>query len=678
MRATRESSRRNDEQGNEMRSPSKQDVGIQPPSTAAATILPPHLRTGDKISYYANNDFESVFIEEFLSHEKACNETIAKADIMNFTNLPGSTVHSHAEKHLIQQASKKSSSPKGCTFSSSHDHERLRLNELRKSNSTIARKGLFTPYIEANSKIARVLQRTKPKGTREDMQASQLNEYYKLVTRETSAAILLQSQCRRILATAFANRVAHRRRQVTKIQSVVRGFLARRLLKRIKEAKQKATAIRARLVRLFVARCIRRKTIKLEHDAAVVCQCAVRVFFAKRVANIKRLQLSWELNQQRWRALSTRLAWVDLRFNFYARQIQCIVRRKLAQQRVSFILLVYTQSAILIQSSWRRFISQERVRDAIYELSVDERCNKVRIIESERKYWKNQVEELTKPSNLSRKSNLEAQRVNLEKGRCEKYEQIRALESHYRDQLQLQQRLTAREVGGGWDEQVRINLADTRERITKAKIDLLFDVQKKLKSVVNEIDQIQCDEDEAKACLEHWSTWQEVELDGLWRYQRHHDDEIEEKEKRHSIVNEKMLWAVKFCVPSGKPDKRRPARPDKDVDDRSMKKVQKLVDATKANALDYQAAAHLANTFRPFQNMLERLNSLDATYFKAEERGVDAVKTPNADPVELTSQSRSQKHKRDFPTKLPWDLLDKVRDEREEIIAKFGPKNEDL
>jgi hypothetical protein len=178
--------------------------------------------------------------------------------------------------------------------------------------------------------------------------------------------------------------------------------------------------------------------------------------------------------------------------------------------------------------------------------------------------------------------------------------------------------------------------------------------------------------------LEHWSTWQEAELDGLWRYQRHHDDEIEEKEKRHSIVNEKMLWAVKFCVPSGKPDKRRPARPDKDVDDRSMKKVQKLVDATKANAVDYQAAAHLANTFRPFQNMLERLNSLDATFFKAEERGVDAVKTPNAVPVELTSQSKSQKHKRDFPTKLPWDLLDKVRDEREEIIAKFGPKNEDL
>ncbi len=129
----------------------------------------------------------------------------------------------------------------------------------------------------------------------------------------------------------------------------------------------------------------------------------------------------------------------------------------MAKQRVSFILLVYTQSAILIQSSWRRFIAQERVGDAIYELSVDERCKKVRIIESERKYWKNQVDELTKPSNLSRQSNLEAQRVNLEKGRCEKYEQIRTLESHYRDQLQLQRRLTVREIGGRWDEQVRIN-----------------------------------------------------------------------------------------------------------------------------------------------------------------------------------------------------------------------------
>ncbi len=649
---------------------------MQPPSTAAATVLPPQLRTGDKISYYANNDFESVFIEEFLSHEKARIETIAKADILNFSNLPGSTVHPHAEKHLIQQAGKKFSSPKGCKFSSSHDHERLSLNGLRKSNSTITRKGLFTPYVEANSKIARVLQRTKPKGTREDMQASQLNEYYKLVTRETSAAILLQSQCRRILATKFANRVAHRRMQATKIQSVVRVFLARRLLKCLMEAKQKATAIRERFVRLFVARCRRRKKIKLEHDAAVVCQCAVRVFFAKRAANLKRRQLLWELNQQRWRSLSTRLARAYLRMSFYARKIQCIVRRKLAQQRVTFILSAYTQSAILIQCSWRRFIAQKHVRHAIYQLSVDERCNKIRIIESEHKYWKHQVEELTKPSNHSRMNSLEAQRVNLEKERCGKYEQIRALESHYRDQLQLQRRLTAREIGGGWGEQVHINLADTRERITKAKIDLFFEVQKKLKFVVNEIDQIKCDEDEAKACLEHWSTWQEIELDRLWRFQRQHDEEIEEKEKRQSIVNEKMLWAVKFCVSSGKPDKRRSAYRDNHVADGSFEKVQKLVDATKAKAVDYQAAAHLANTFRPFQNILERLNSLDETYLKAVERGDNALKTPNAVPVELTSQSKSQRHKRNFPTKLPWDLLEKVRDEREEIIAKFGPSHE--
>lgn len=661
--------------GNEWRSPSKQELGKQPPSTAAATIIPPKLLTGVMSSYYANNDFESAFIEEFLQHEKARNETIVRADLLNFTNLPGSTVHPHAEKHLIREANRKTSSPK---VSRSHGHDRHRLNEMskslfRKSNSTKTRKGRFTPYVEANSKIARVLQHTKPKFIREDMQASQLNDYYKLVTRETSAAILLQSQCRRVLAAEFVKMVARRKRQAVAIQAVARGYFARKLLKRLKEEKRKAAAIRERFVRLFVARCKRRKTIKLEHDAAVVCQCAVRVFFAKQVSNLKRLQLSWELNQHQWRAISTRLAWADLRKNFYARQIQCIARRKLAQRRVSFILAVYTQSAILIQSSWRRFFAQKQVRDVMYQLSVEERCNKIRILESEHTYWNRQFEELTRPSNLARKNDLEAQRVNLEKERCGKFDEIRALESHYRDQLQLQRQLTPRTIGGGWDEQVRINLEDTRERITKAKIDLFFDVEKKLKSVVKEIHRIQSDEDEAKACLEHWSTWQEVELDGLRHYQRQHNEEFEEKEKRRSIVNEKLRWAVQFCVPSGKPDKRRPMG-CRDNDRRSFERAQKLVDATKGKTIDYQAATHLVNTFRPFQRMFDRINSLDANYFKAkEQRSDNAVKTPSPLPVRFTGQGTSRKQQRALPKKMPWDLLEKVRDERKDIITKFEP-----
>jgi hypothetical protein len=593
-----------------------------PASTASApadvaAILPPQLRTGDKRStYYANNDFESVFVEEFLSHEKARKDSIAKADLLKFANLPGSTVHPHVEKHLIQQAKKTKDSPKP-------GHDRHHLIErgkalFQRTKTDKTKKGRFTPYVEANSKIARILKRTKPKGKGEDMQASQLNDYYKLVTKESTAAILLQSQCRRILATNFAKKVAHRRREATRIQSFVRGFYARKLLKRLKAARQNAANIRERCVRLFVARSRRRKIIRFEHDAAVICQCAIRVYFAKQATNIKRRQKSWEVNQQRWRKISIRLAWANLRLNYHARTIQCIVRRKLAHLRVCFLFDEYTESAILIQSCFRRFVAQKHVQEIIYQRSVDERCNKIRIIQSEQEYWKVRVEELlTKPSIVARKKDLEAQRVSLEKERCEKYEEIHALELHYRDQLQFQSQLTPRAIGGGWGEQISINLNDTRERITTAKLDLFFELEKKLKFVVKELYRIQGDEDEAIACLEHWKSWHEDELNGLWQYQREHDTQVEERERRHAIINEQMIWAVKFTVPSGKPYKRKPLLcRESDGDGQSLERVTFLVDATKEIVVDRQAATHLANTYRPFQQMHEIVNACLQTPFR--------------------------------------------------------------
>ena len=115
-------------------------------------------------------------------------------------------------------------------------HERQRLDELSKTLKKTAAmpkikpktsKGQkrFNPYVKANSKIACVLHHTLPRGKREDMQASQLNDFYKLVTKETSVAVILQSQCRQVLATRYVNQIALETRQATRIQSFVRDSL---------------------------------------------------------------------------------------------------------------------------------------------------------------------------------------------------------------------------------------------------------------------------------------------------------------------------------------------------------------------------------------------------------------------------------------------------------------------
>jgi len=660
-----------------------------PRGSPSAKILPPQLRTAaSSSSYYSNNDFENVWLEEMLTHERQRNESRAKADLLNFTELPGSTVHPHAANQLAKQAKVKSSSLP--------EHERQRLNELSKTltKTTMTTKTKTkNPYVEANAKLTRVLQHTKLRCKNDNMQASQLNDFYKLgelsvsvcalpfspqkyisqnsspspaVTRETSAAVILQSQCRRILATEYVNRVALETKSATIIQCFVRSFFAQQQLRRLKEEKENASLVRERFVRLFVARCRRRKRIKVEHDAAVVCQSAIRVFFAKQIARLERLQLSWELNQKRWRAISTRLAWADLRINFYARQIQCIVRRKLAKRRVATMFEVHTEASIRIQCIWRRYLTRKRLSGMIYQLNVDQRCNKIRIISSEHRYWKQRVEELTKPSKLQIKNDLEEQKAKLEQEQSEKCEQIHLLESHYRDQLELQRQITPRAIAGGWEEQIQINLKDARERITNAKLDLFFDVQKKLKAVTKEIDLIQSNEDEAKANLDHWSAWQQAEQDRLWDFQREHDREVEEEEKRHARVHEQLKWAIKFTMPSGKPDKRRPLR-HQPTDNDGGERVEKLIDVVRLSADGYQEQVHLANTFNPFVKMWQQYNALATNQNLLAKPGDNgATMKPNPSHYGVTSQPHSTepRQKRTFPKKLPFDRLEKVREER--------------
>ncbi len=655
-------------------------------------------------AYYANDDLDLIFVEEFLSHQKDVNESKARAELKTFTKLPGSTIHSHAENQmlLLRQRHKASCDEKtppatspGGKFGSSggsvpnHHDTKRRNNELLATRNCApsgkfikdGRKKLCTPYDEVNSKISRVLQHAKPRDNIEVMQVLKLDEYYRLVTKESSAAITLQSQCRRVLAAERCRKRAFRREKATMIQCFVRSYFARMLLMRLVREREWATGVRNQLIRVYVSRYRRQKRVKLEHSAAIVCQCAIRMHIAKQITNQLRMQQSWELNQRRWRVISIRLAWADNRVNFHARRIQCVVRRDIARRRVLCLHDFYTRSSIRIQACWRRYIASKQWSSMIYQLNVEVRCNRIRIIISEHRFWRDKVEELASKQQL--KNNFEAQKVNLEKERCELHDKIHALELYYRDQLRLLEQTTPQTIAGGWEEQIRINLRDVRDRITKAKLELFFDVEKKLKSVVKEIGVIRRREDEAKYRMEHWGTWLDDEMEELWQFQRQHDQEVEADEKKQSINHERMVWGVKFRMPSGKPDKRRlfvrQIQHENDCDRNSFERLRQLVDAAQLQADTTRAVNHLANTFEPFQNMWNRFNSLNMNDFTVKREFDGTLIAPSSmsgdEPTTYLSVPSTMNKNRVFPSKLPWDLLEKVREEKNRIAADLGPKH---
>ena len=644
-------------------------------------ILSPQLRTNARTcsgsngdNYYDNHDFGSVFLQSFLSFEKMKNDTAARKDLSKFIELPSSSVHPHAQNHLQKKAKAKHTAKN----SSPRHNERRHIKKLRKTllggnkkQQQQRSKGSPLPYVEANTKISRVLKHVKLKSKKEDnMQASRLNAFYQLVQEETAAAIVLQSHCRKVLATVQVRQFANETAQAIKIQCCTRQFIARKVLKELQCAKLKATLVRERIVRLYVARCRRRNQIKLEYNAAVTCQSSMRMYFAKRILRSKYLQHSWEVNQMRWQLISLRLAFADAHIikSLRAVQIQCVVRRRLAQTRVASIQLLYTKAAIRIQCCWRRYEAQQRNKQILYEHAVEQQCNKVRIMMSEHNYWKEKAAALQTEPKLQLKSDLEMQRANLIERQRQKQEEICALETHFEDQANLLQEITPQEVEGGWEEQVKLNLVDTRERITNAKLDFLFDIQLKLKSVENRLNAIYSDEKEVSESVKNWGNWRQVEQDALWTFQRQHDDEVEEKEKRKRIIDEQMKWKVKFTVPSGKP-KKQPRGVDASMPTSGTLKA--LADSTKLKMDRVQELNHLNHTWQPFEKMSSTLfGALQRQVFQSNQQSVQHVDVAFT-PIELSSTSNVEGITENaldaFPQRIPFEQIREAREEKKAI-----------
>lgn len=672
---------------------SKNVAGFRSPTKLIGKINPPLKRSAIVGgSYYENHDFGSMWLTEFLSYERTRNETLAKADLIKFTNLPGSTVHPHAEKHLAQQAkrSPKQKTTFGRNESNISDRDRKLLNDLIRTLRTKKVKSKINagntrnlmPYIEANSKLSRVLKHKRLRFYKDDMQASQLEDFYKLVSKETAAAIVIQSQSRRVLATKYVQRLAFETETAIIIQSQFRKFLAKKLLKRMKEEVRRARLLREKYVRLFIARCRMLKRMKLEHDSAVLCQSAMRMFSAKLNLISKRLQHKWTVNRSRWIAISIRLSWKNLRIYIYARKIQSAVRRKLAKTRVDLMQRDMNKAALQIQSMWRCYYACLQRKQMLHDLTVDRRCHKIRIIISEVSYWKQRLHDLTQPSTLKFRKDLERQKFELEAKQSELKDKIVVLESHYKEQLEIQQQLTPRAIEGGWEEQMRINLKNTREEVTRAKLELIFSVRKKLLSITEQIVQLQLEEDEAVFNVNDFSLRRQIEQDNLLNIQRDYESKMEKELKRKRIVEEKMKWAVKFYMPSGKPDKRKPLIYYEKINGSEGNKIQQYLDTIKSKTDQLQTQQYLSSVFKPFQRIWDSFDDLmsgDGLHLNF----LHKCNSNENERVEITSNSlvgdecdddpvASISRPNVFPKKLPWILMKQAREEREDIKLKFG------
>ena len=389
---------------------------------------------------FNDDEFSSSFVSEFLDYQQSINKRQTKKDLQNFVALPGGQTH----PNFTRRARKSAASDDG-------------VDSLRRSLTVSQRptrsegKTTKDPYAAVNKKISRVLKRGKLRGKKDDARAIGLELVCQIVQRESNSAIKLQAECRRVIATRYVNNLAHQTRNAVVIQSAVRCYNAKRRLLQLRSEKERSRLVRERLVRRFVANYLRRKRIKLDYRSAIKIQCWVRSRLAKSAANVKRRQLSWNVNQERFQQLSIRLSWADRRTFCFARKIQSQIRRVLAQERVCALATLHAGAATEIQSAYRRFAARLQTDEMQFERMQSRAEDKVRLILAESRHWEQKVEDLSTPARIRAKEDLEGRRAQLENQLDLKHEQIFALETYMKDQLKLKGDITPRGISGGWE-----------------------------------------------------------------------------------------------------------------------------------------------------------------------------------------------------------------------------------
>ena len=127
------------------------------------------------------------------------------------------------------------------------------------------------------------------------------------------------------------------------------------------------------------------------------------------------------------------------------------------------------------------------------------------------------------------------------------------------EQNLLRESMSPRSIQGGWGEAIDAGLRETRERLTKCRLRLVFDVRRREREAESGLRSGEEDAREARDERDRWRAWEGEGLNELWDRRREYRLRDGDLRARMRVADERRKWAVDLRVPSGKPDKRRRA-----------------------------------------------------------------------------------------------------------------------
>mmetsp|Transcript_35516 Transcript_35516/g.51887 ORF Transcript_35516/g.51887 Transcript_35516/m.51887 type:complete len:531 (+) Transcript_35516:935-2527(+) len=353
--------------------------------------------------------------------------------------------------------------------------------------------------------------------------------------------------------------LARENRCTIMIQSVVRGFIARRWVA-VWKVKRAHTIV-------WCQACIRRRLTgkkwrlqcETEKIAATQCQSLIRRFLAKCFAYRSRRIAASSRIQKSWRISKSRMICKIQREDVNATIIQCFGRKEiLTKSRYKNIREDKHDAARRIASCWRGHCSRLVRDELLHKRDIKQRSNQVRILTSEHQHWNDQIALLQRRIEKSKPIHSAVKSIHEIRNDMAKLQaKIIENENNLVEQSRIHERMSPRSVEQGWQAQVEKNIDSARQAITKTKIDFLFNTKQKLRGLEENFEKSIEEMDRLKAKNGWYLKWRQEELERLWECQRRHHYKEKQKRQRQSIADERRKWEKIITRPSGKPEKLR-------------------------------------------------------------------------------------------------------------------------
>ncbi len=548
-------------------------------------------------------ELDHMWMVGFLDHEKRTEKEAALKDLSHYVSMPGGQLVGGA-KSEIRKIYKKGEGTAADGSGSSSNHEKdkrlknmtagarrrilgaggataarltdqqiLRLKELERTKGGASKattlkearrqaerrhKACMSVYKRENKKIRRFF---KDKGkafgqiTQNVLRSRALEDLFELERDRLQAVLRIQEYYRTYRARQYWKLIVAKSRAVTKIQRVVRGMLARTLVRVWLLRRSWLVIVAQACIRGYLTRLHARAQLRLEQQAATRAQAWVCGYLARVRADFRRSWRAAVKIQQHWRGCVARVRCDRMWLDKEVAKMQKVVRGFLGRKRHAEAWAEVTEAAEVLQRNTRGMFGRWRRNELLWERETARRKEFLQLLRAEDEYY----------CELREKHVAEMNQVlELDKAIAFADKQWRAMQDNVNEKefdfLAMEHEraiVDRRAIEQGWTDELDRYVTEHRQWVTNAKMEALFVGALYLRTLEQRRRQMQ-------ERLE-WLEWKvgeirrlrQEEAEELYQRETAYWWEVRRRERRRRVADQRRCWQVKWFTDDGKPDKKR-------------------------------------------------------------------------------------------------------------------------